>query len=395
LKDWNGCLRITVSTIDKINIHWLSFSPLPSGTEMLRVVGTPDIWIKFTLDTNWIRNIWWITTSINLDSKQSWNFWIKRFVLLSITFTNHIWIRFPIDMNWIGSILSITASINFHSRNVEILGSSWFSFCGLRSSITFESNSRLTRIESEVFYKSSFQSILIPGNVEILGSSCFSNCESLSSITVDSNSQLTRIESFAFYITSLQWILIPNNAEILESKNFSSGESLSPITFESNSHLTRTKSWMFSFSSIQSILIPRNVQILGWKCFSCCLTFPSITFESHSQLTGIAWEAFSFSSLQSMWSLEQHVCRIWCNWNRFTNLSCWSWFLSGVWSTARTEKIGYSSWFSANSEGEFWPSVLKTLRIWYFNIWRRINHWRIRWKSRSNIGCTDSLADDS
>jgi hypothetical protein len=39
-------------------------------------------------------------------------------------------------------------------------------------SIVFESNSRLTRIESKIFSKSSLQSILIPRNVEILGSNC-------------------------------------------------------------------------------------------------------------------------------------------------------------------------------------------------------------------------------
>jgi hypothetical protein len=40
---------------------------------------------------------------------------------------------------------------------------------------------------------------LIPMNVEILGSKCFSSCKSLSSITFESNSHLTRIESEAFY----------------------------------------------------------------------------------------------------------------------------------------------------------------------------------------------------
>jgi hypothetical protein len=65
---------------------------------------------------------------------------------------------------------------------------------GSLKSIVFESNSLLTGIESEGFYKSSLQTILIPSNVEILGSKCFSYCKSLSSITFESNSRLTRIE---------------------------------------------------------------------------------------------------------------------------------------------------------------------------------------------------------
>jgi hypothetical protein len=39
---------------------------------------------------------------------------------------------------------------------------------------------------------------LIPRNVEIVGLRCFSSCKSLSSITFESNSHLTRIDSRAF-----------------------------------------------------------------------------------------------------------------------------------------------------------------------------------------------------
>jgi hypothetical protein len=81
---------------------------------------------------------------------------------------------------------------------VEILGSSCFWNCKSFSSISFESNSRLIRIESYAFSYSSLQSILIPCSVEILGSQCFSNCDSLSSIQSQFPSQLKRIERQAF-----------------------------------------------------------------------------------------------------------------------------------------------------------------------------------------------------
>jgi hypothetical protein len=58
---------------------------------------------------------------------------------------------------------------------------------------------------------------LIPRNVEILGSKCFSNCESLSSITFESNSSLNRIESKAFSHSSLQSILIPSTILFIAS----------------------------------------------------------------------------------------------------------------------------------------------------------------------------------
>jgi hypothetical protein len=144
-------------------------------------------------------------------------------------------------------------------NNVEILGWRCFFYCKSLSSITFESSSRLTRIESEAFYGSSLQSILIPSNVEILGSHCFSFCESLSSITFESNSHLTRIESCAFIFSSLQSILIPKSVEILGSCCFSYCKSLSSITFESNSRLIRIESSAFTYSSLESIIIPSTI----------------------------------------------------------------------------------------------------------------------------------------
>jgi hypothetical protein len=68
----------------------------------------------------------------------------------------------------------------------------------------------LNCIKPNAFQSSSLESIEIPRNVEILGSSCFHDCESLSSISFESNSRLTRIESEAL---GLPWfsVTIPSN----------------------------------------------------------------------------------------------------------------------------------------------------------------------------------------
>jgi predicted metal-binding protein len=103
-------------------------------------------------------------------------------------------------------------------RDIEVLGSHCFASCKSLSSITFESNSRLTRIVSFAFSLSLLQSISIPSNVEILGSNCLSCCHSLSSITFESNSRLTRIESFAFPFSPLQSILLPSTILFVASE---------------------------------------------------------------------------------------------------------------------------------------------------------------------------------
>jgi hypothetical protein len=89
------------------------------------------------------------------------------------------------------------------ANDIGILGSHCFYGCKSLLSITFESNSRLTRIESNAFSRSSLHSILIPQNVEILGSRCFSSCDGLSSMPFESNSDLT---------TNLRLKVIPEEA---------------------------------------------------------------------------------------------------------------------------------------------------------------------------------------
>jgi hypothetical protein len=83
-------------------------------------------------------------------------------------------------------------------RHVKVLCSGSFHLSDLVS-VSFESGSQLTRIESDAFRDSGLTSVTIPHHVEILGSGCFARCESLSSISFDSNSKLKRIESKAFF----------------------------------------------------------------------------------------------------------------------------------------------------------------------------------------------------
>jgi hypothetical protein len=232
--------------------------------------------------------------------------------------------------------------------HIEILGSSCFFHCDSLISISFEPNSRLRRIESDAFFRSSLQSmviphtvqfidssafinvisssisiesdsehfviqngfliniiqqklihdflnssnITIPADIEIIGSSCFCGCESLLSISFESNLQLTRIESKAFSSASLQSIVIPRSVEIICSLCFVCCESLSSVTFESDSQLTRIESQAFAYSALQSILIPRSVEILCSSCFSNCEFLLSVSFEHPSHLKRIESQAF-------------------------------------------------------------------------------------------------------
>jgi hypothetical protein len=54
----------------------------------------------------------------------------------------------------------------------------------------------------------------------MLGSSCFSCCKPLSSISFESNSRLIRIESNAFAWSSLESIEIPRNVQFIDDSTF-------------------------------------------------------------------------------------------------------------------------------------------------------------------------------
>jgi hypothetical protein len=98
------------------------------------------------------------------------------------------------------------------------------------SSISIESGNKYFVIENELlidvihhtmirnFSKSS--QIEIQSRVEIVGSSCFSSCESLSSISFESNLRLSRIESHAFANSFLQTIGLPGSIAWIHGSTF-------------------------------------------------------------------------------------------------------------------------------------------------------------------------------
>jgi predicted metal-binding protein len=203
-------------------------------------------------------------------------------------------------------------------RNVEFIDGSAFIDLNL-SLISIESGNDIFVIENDflidiVHHKlirnfSESSEVEIGRNIEILASNCFSRCKSLSSITFESNSRLTRIESEAFSFSSLQSIVILQNVQFIDDFAFRS-VTLSSISVESGNEIFVIENDFLigivhqkliqCFSESSEIEIGRNIEILGSNCFSRCKSLSSVTFESNSRLTRIESEAFSFSSLQSI-----------------------------------------------------------------------------------------------
>jgi hypothetical protein len=76
-----------------------------------------------------------------------------------------------------------------------------FAECKSLKAISFESNSKLSRIERKAFYWSGLTSIHLPASVEVICESCFSNCKSLESLTIDRGSKLCESQFSAAFRT--------------------------------------------------------------------------------------------------------------------------------------------------------------------------------------------------
>jgi hypothetical protein len=63
--------------------------------------------------------------------------------------------------------------------------------------VTFESGSRLERIEEHAFEGSKLKSIVVPSSV-VVGKSAFKGCWSLEWVTFENGSRLKRIEESAY-----------------------------------------------------------------------------------------------------------------------------------------------------------------------------------------------------
>jgi hypothetical protein len=134
--------------------------------------------------------------------------------------------------------------------------------------VTFESGSRLERIEEHAFSGSGLKSILIPSSVVVLGKESFRECKSLESVTFESGSRLERIEEFAFHGTGLRSIEIPASVVVLGKFSFYSCKSLESVTFESGSRLERIEEYAFYESGLESIEIPGCVAFVGGSAFA-------------------------------------------------------------------------------------------------------------------------------
>jgi hypothetical protein len=143
-----------------------------------------------------------------------------------------------------------------------------------------------------VFYWSGLKSIEIPCSVVVLGKESFYGCDSLESATFESGSRLERIEESVFHGSGLKSIEIPSSIVVLRKSSFYGCKSLELVTFESGCRLERIEEYAFHGSGLKSIEIPSSVVVLGKSSFLGCRSGangfvdrePTIGFLGHSHV---------------------------------------------------------------------------------------------------------------
>jgi hypothetical protein len=149
--------------------------------------------------------------------------------------------------------------------------------------------------------------MIIPASVEVLCQCCFGKCKSLNSVTFESRSKLQRIESCAFCYTALTSLLLPG------SLCFVFGTALATLSLQSMSFWPfrsrfcvreamieepSGKSVIRYFGDFIVVSVRLSVELICESGFHGCKSLESVTFELQSRLRHIAEDAFAWSRLK-------------------------------------------------------------------------------------------------
>jgi hypothetical protein len=121
--------------------------------------------------------------------------------------------------------------------------------------VFFESGSKLKSIERFV---SRIRTIRIPSSIEIICKGCLQGHLSLREVTFESGSKLWRIETSAFGFSGLKTIQLPSSVEYIGEDCFFHCRSLREVTFEPESRLRYVGRGAFDCTLLKTVQIPSN-----------------------------------------------------------------------------------------------------------------------------------------
>jgi hypothetical protein len=121
-------------------------------------------------------------------------------------------------------------------------------------------------------------------SIEVICEKCFLDCQSLKSLSFESDSKLSRIERKAFCGSGLTSIHLPASVEVICEECFLFCGSLETISFESGSKLSRIERKAFRESGLTSIHLPASIEVICEECFLDCKSLGSVTIDGDTKL---------------------------------------------------------------------------------------------------------------
>jgi hypothetical protein len=128
-----------------------------------------------------------------------------------------------------------------------------------------------------------------------VGSGCFYECWDVACVRFENGCSISRIGDHAFEgCCELKSIVVPKSIEILGKACFGSCHFLGTVSFERDSCLRQLGKSAFRYCTrLEQICLPASVEILPARCFESCELLRQVTFELGSALRWIESRVFA------------------------------------------------------------------------------------------------------
>ena len=153
------------------------------------------------------------------------------------------------------------------------------------------------------------QCLIIPPFIQKISPYAFENCQKLNDIKINEDSKLTKIDSLSFYKSSVKKVYFSSHISEICEYAFAVAENLTKVEFPKNSNLKIIGIQSLCFSSLNEIFIPDRVIRIESEAFANSMKLKKIILSENSKLKYIGHEALLNTQIVSF-SIPPHVSQI-------------------------------------------------------------------------------------
>lgn len=172
--------------------------------------------------------------------------------------------------------------------NLEVIESETFSRCKSLKVVDLSKATKLTTIQTEAFYNSGIETIILPSSVANLGRGVFEDCANLKSVDLGDSLRTLNRATFSG-CASLTDVKLPSTLRQIGSDVFKYCKSLTHIDFPPK--LFNMGEEAFSGTGLTELRLPRRLARIPRRCFIRCKGLTKVEFSTN--LAEIEYGAFA------------------------------------------------------------------------------------------------------